>query len=118
MPFDVATEIETPAQRRARLIAALRAPLPVGFKWDFTDISYETECGTAGCALGLAALMWPDRAEMLLDGTLINDGQIAEFLDIPTKDVERIFYLFYLYDCDNSDVTPAMVVDALEAAGG
>ena len=43
----------------------LRGPLPVGHTWDFRFPYYETECGTAGCAIGVACVVWPSAARHL-----------------------------------------------------
>jgi hypothetical protein len=107
MPFDVATE--TPAARRARLIEALRAPMPEDFEWDFEEVSRETTCGTVGCAFGLSELIWPDY-----------DGG-HEWFGLTEKQSSDIFGVYSwpgsfdaFYGCQKNEVTSAMVADALE----
>jgi hypothetical protein len=89
MPFD-GTQIETPALRRAILVDALRHEMPTGFAWDFRKLYSDTGCGSEGCALGLASLIWPDHANMLL--SYQRTGEIAEFFGISARDAYRIFW--------------------------
>lgn len=51
MPFDVGND---KLINRALLIDALRT-LPPDFEWNFQRRLYATPCGSAGCAVGLAA---------------------------------------------------------------
>ena len=111
MPFDGTHE--TPTLRRARLIEALRAPMPDNFTWDFSDIRYHTDCGTAGCAIGLAMEIWPN------DRRIIHDYP-EKFFGITENEANRIFfscgnYKFAMNDVRPEDVRPEMVADALEA---
>lgn len=111
----------TPEQMKAnrkRLIAALRAPMPKGFHWDFREVSAPHECGTAGCAIGLAMEIG------LIDGEAgwPNPTMLASRLAIVTglshANSGRIF-LAYDSEYENvklSDVSPEMVATALEAA--
>jgi hypothetical protein len=113
---------ETPAMRLARLIAALRAPLPHAFRWDFNvicsqdyaddDVEGQHPCGTVGCALGLACQLWPE-----MRGTFqgISDEAIGAFFGISGDAAYDVFFgdaRFY-GPWQNDDVTPAMVADAL-----
>lgn len=69
MPFDASTPADTQAhtpvaQLRGRealayLATALEAPMPKGFAWDYTVIHERRDCGTVGCAIGLANRIWP-----------------------------------------------------------
>jgi hypothetical protein len=105
MPFD---GTETPALRRARLIEVLRSPMPNTWKWDFGVTEEEHECGTAGCALGLARQLWPE----MNDFHAIRDREAA-FFGI-TKD--QAFSVFFgPYRGCFASVTPEMVADRLEA---
>jgi hypothetical protein len=110
-------DILDPRANRARLIAALRAPLPEGFKWDFSVLLETTECGSAGCALGLAATIWPRYAEMLL-GWDTNAERATFFGLLGWREVDRIFFGGYngYSKISIHEVTPGMVADSLEAA--
>lgn len=115
MPFDGLTE--TPAIRRARLIEALREPMPARFEWDFCNIVSITKCGTAGCALGLANVIWPGAI-----GRLCNATVVGEFFGVTANDVDLVFYDCSIGELDRpyprwlrrDEITPAMVADALE----
>ena len=111
MPFD-GTE-NTPALNRTRLIAALRAPMPSGFRWWFPYFLVYDSCGTAGCAMGLAVTLG------LMSDT-DGDELLAKKLGLSESDVGHVFYneseeddaRFYGVAMDQ--VTPQMVADALE----
>jgi hypothetical protein len=117
MPFD-GTQVETPALRRAMLIEALRAEMPINFKWNFRVVRESYDCGSRGCALGLASILWPSAAGFLLDDTEIHDDLKASFFGIPIESVEDIFFFGGEHDhyyLGSTDVTPQMVAAALEA---
>jgi len=57
MPFDGR---DSATQRRLALIAALRGRMPRGFRWNYGMVLEQRWCGTTGCALGLASLLWPE----------------------------------------------------------
>lgn len=119
-----------PDERRRVLVAALRRPMPEGFGWNFDTLfrSYGNDgndlpegCGSVGCALGLASLLWPEEAETLPYG---GDSDVADFFGITSQDVDQVFYNGPIasgvrpYTSDNGhDITPQMVADALEAIG-
>ena len=45
-----------------QLSQALRQDMPEGFTWDYATVweqRFDVECGTVGCALGLASTLWP-----------------------------------------------------------
>ena len=63
MPFDGKDGQEPfpyiPGPEGLRMLArALRAPMPEGFGWDFGTKYQNDECGTVGCAMGLAKTLW------------------------------------------------------------
>lgn len=116
MPFDGTTE--TPAIRRARLIEALRAEMPEGFIWDFRHVAQKTDCGTAGCALGLACLIWPDDDHLPTPGHRATLNSVATFFGVDPITAYMVFFNPYYYGFhDYHQVTPAMVADALEKLG-
>jgi hypothetical protein len=96
---------------RAKLLAALRAEMPEGFKFDYrTVLAEKGRCGTVGCGIGLAyslgLIPYP------------NSREIGLALGIKNNAVEAIFYNGVTYGAprwDWSSVTPAMVADELEA---
>ena len=96
----------SPIERRKALIQALRALMPDHFKWKFTTVSDQHSCGTVGCALGLALVMWPEHGVF----------ETEDFFDLSIKQVNEVFYgCDKSYPSDANHITPAMVADALEA---
>jgi hypothetical protein len=96
---------ETPRERRSQLAAALRAPMPARFHWNFDCILDKDECGSVGCALGLASLLWNAPA-------VCNE----RFWGLSWEAYSTIFYgLGDAYiGIANSKITPQMVAAALE----
>ena len=103
----------TPALRRARLIDALRNEMPAGYTWDFSQAWDDS--GFRGCAVGLAALMWPSlrRAHR---GCVIRD-----FSKLLGLNEDQAFHVVgrdrgsHFDRTPAASITPAMVADALEA---
>ncbi len=111
MPLD-GTGYETAAGRRARLIEVLRREMPAGYTWDFGSAWTRDDCGTRGCALGLAVSMWPE----LYPET----DSVADHIGISHAEAWRIFGRApgCLWPKDwGSEVTPGMVADALGGLG-
>ncbi len=108
MPFD--STISLPALRRSILAEALRNDTE--WKWNF--------CDTAGCALGMAAAIWPEQYEIRTFGP--DTGPVrraAEFFGLNMMEASTIFGnspedAYVKYGCDQEDVTPQMVADQLE----
>lgn len=114
----------TPAQLEhlTKLIEALRKPMPQGFRFAMETVldrdEAHPECGTAGCALGLASVLWPE-----FDPFNINDR--CEFFGLTRDAVWAIFFgtttLWDLYGQRATakdifgDITPGQVADQLEA---
>jgi hypothetical protein len=110
MPFD--GNDTSPDINRRRLIDALRHELPPTFEWNFTTIATPADCGTAGCALGLAQIMWPHLEKAIAED---DDAAVAAFFGLPKEMVDEIFYGSDIYKCGMYEVTPGMVADAIEA---
>lgn len=106
MPFDgKEAQFETPALRRARLIEALRQPMPEGHTWDFDVLLNRHPCGTTGCALGVAKLIFGSDADVT--HTEFWGITEAQYGDLFTRDG-------HTYGVPVDEVTPAMVAEALE----
>ena len=97
-----------------RLVKALRLidghvqVTPRPHEWDFSLISDRTDCGTVGCAMGLAEVLWPDKRLMCA-------GNLAARLFPREKwtksfDFEKIFVPPVVFN----RVTPAMVADVID----
>lgn len=100
----------TPLERRRALITALRQEMPTGFKWNFIKILRARSCGSVGCALGLAQHLG------IIDNANDIDAKISNDFDMNQDQISAVFYNFMqFYPVTNSNVTPAMVADALEA---
>jgi hypothetical protein len=99
----------TPRERRAALCADLRGPL-TDWEWDFSLFS--NTCGAFGCALGRAKAI----------GLVTNRLDRTTSFDLTLDDANAIFGFGHwprqpsCYGVHSSQVTPAMVADALEAA--
>lgn len=119
--------------RRKTLAAKLREPM-VNFHWNFgtilekwMNLENPHQCGTKGCAIGYAALMWPTEfgLQEYVEKTkgvkcwdfYMRDEDMAEFFGMTKVDVEEIFYKANFYGVDENSVTPQMVADALDALG-
>ncbi len=116
MPLD-GIEI-SPDLRRRLLVEALRAPLPPKVHWDFMTVSDRHECGSYVCALGLAAIMWPEHEHILLGGYSESEKQAALF-GLDRRVAEGIFWGQhgrYANRRRRTSVTRRLVADALEKA--
>lgn len=99
---------------RKRLIEALRAEMPAGFKWDFATNLRHTTCGSVGCAIGLAKILG------MIENPYI--GSMAYALGIDRFDAKWTFApnddgidILPGYGVPWEQVTPQMVADKLEA---
>ena len=73
----------------AQLRDELRKPMPEGFEWDYSIIREPRHCGSAGCALGLGQIVWPEHAE-----TVFLDRVIAAiFFDLSPSEGIDLFCL-------------------------
>lgn len=111
MPFDPIPR-ETATERRARLIVALRQEMPPDFVWDFRQWLGKHECGSVGCACGLAVHL------RISKNTQID--AMATSLGMTVADAKRIFWpnpwhCVWTYGVVGYDhISPAMVANALE----
>lgn len=125
MPFDGAEEKVAARTRGYQLVEALKN-LPENFTWDYGEIYNENHptCGTLGCALGLAHVMWPRKINLPLTdqgrytGEPPNWKHYGDVLGISAGKAMGIFgsadyYGHFLYDW--SKITAPMVSDALKA---
>jgi hypothetical protein len=114
MPFDDNTILsyreETPLDRRRQLIAALRN-LPKEFEWNFVVARKKAECGSQGCALGLASILWPDKVHPEWPNFTAVGSQIG-LSQKATCHIMGLYGRFAGYP--RYSVTAAMVADALE----
>lgn len=89
------------------LAKVLRQSLPI--KWNFEYIEdSDPECGTSGCALGVAAVMWP---EFKID---YDSETFAKLFDMGESDFKEIFVFNDLYGKEYEDVTPTDVANAID----
>ncbi len=88
MPFDSGDE--SPSLRVSILVEALRGKMPDNFKFNFRTLLEEEPCGSVGCALGLAALLWPKHKKMLT--RCLDEPNQAKFFGISEEDVCKIFW--------------------------
>lgn len=81
-------------QRLALLAEALRHQLPERFKWNFATTYVREACGTTGCALGLAATMWP---ELRSRWATLRQEDIAELFGMGTPHLRALFLQSTIY---------------------
>ena len=77
------------------------------FEWNFEYVDgpvTKHDCGTAGCALGLAGLMWPGH-DRIFDFAESEKDQAALF---------PVFYQNYIYDKPWENVMAVDVADAID----
>lgn len=105
----------TPKERRQALAVALRASLPKGFRWDYSTWWNERrDCGTAGCAIGLAHLMWP-HAGLLDEDHAPNDSIIFDFFGMTEEQAAHCFWGPHPKTGMLRDITKKMVAARLAA---
>jgi len=119
LPTDEEFAALEPHQRLKALTRALRLDMPRWFRWDFHLVNDHQGCMTVGCAIGLAAALWPNT--MNLDYNIFNIfgfSQISPTLQrvfgLGEKDIRGIFtggFNEYRY---TRTVTPLMVARAIE----
>lgn len=117
MPFDsmpLDKEKQKARDRGFQLAHALRN-LPETHEWDFSFSGGKTKCGSIGCAIGLAYVIWPEFRE-----TRGNSELEAKFFGLEERPYIDVVFgygdWFQKNDSilDMSDVTPEMVADELE----
>lgn len=133
MPFDNATYKPLDRTRLAELAQALRHPLPEGFAWDMGYVyesakSYRMQaridpeghrplsegwCGSVGCAIGLAMILWPDFLPLAKD-EIYNYPKLSTFIDMPPDVAHSIFFSVNRYGDDFNAVRPEHVADAID----
>lgn len=105
-------------ENRRRTLAALRAPMPEGFKWAFDEIYKKTSCGSVGCAMGVMEELGivEIACSKFCANALGIPESVAYSIFLPRTDYEtgscEQTYLGLPYE----DVMPSMVADALERA--
>ena len=132
MPFDIA-EFQIPAESEEadpfdyrtfspgreglrKLAWVLRHPevWPKSHRWDFSQVLEKGSCGTAGCAIGVAAMVWPASLPFACLSPLCGDDQSLR------SEVEHIFLptgqgCHHLYGKSIMEVTPLDVADAIDS---
>lgn len=103
---------ETPTGHAALRVLSehLKREMPSDFEWDYYTVSKPTPCGTQGCAIGLAAELWPDKENLLLRRGL--EGR-SEFFDIPQEIVHEIFFNACRY-YRNVQIRPRQVAELID----
>ncbi len=126
-------KILPPGRTGIRVLAAdLRAQLPPNFIWDFRQTllnhddcpnlfeeTYHRSCGTAGCAMGYAQVLYSNITEFnLVEEHLDLEVEITDENDpnYGQTEADLLFYASEKYypGCTYSDITPQMVATALE----
>lgn len=128
MPFDgkdFDLEIDIYTLRRRKLCEALRKPMPEGFRFEWVEPNLAREdCGTVGCARGLAQIVFPElRARPLRDKSgnvvkwALHDDELAKFLGMSKGEADECFY--QEPDCEGpAAAQAAWVADKIEEVCG
>lgn len=106
-------------------VSAQLRNLPPTHEWDFTWVGgpKETDCSSAGCAVGLMRALWPEQCAPHLVGWKC----VSSIFELPRGGIETLFGLesgynvelledsaFY-YGKKYDDVTPHDVANAIDA---
>lgn len=119
MPFDLSPEFDplvfTPGREGLRKLAwVLRHPETwPKHEWNFGTIYESTSCGTVGCAMGLAAAMWPEHIGARPCTAILEDA-----LGIPEPALEKLFVSApteYYGGKRFTEIEPKDVADAIDS---
>jgi hypothetical protein len=121
MPFDSTPIFDpltfSPGREGLRKLARLlRHGMPAQFRWDFRTIGAE-ECGTHGCAIGLARAVWPEAREAMPGKAESWSREVADTFGMSHAKAYEIFFDPTTYRRRWGEmhlVTPADVADAIE----
>lgn len=104
MPFD---GVQLGHARLTKLSRLLRTgEFPASFTWDFEKYKEKTDCGTVGCALGLAHMIWPNDFRSLT--------RVEFFGTTYETDTKLFFNTNNFYGKLDAAVTPVDVADAID----
>jgi hypothetical protein len=118
-PQDIATNDLGIKRARLAFLASTLRNLKTDFPdhtWDFTAVERNRECGTCGCAAGVAQMLWPAAWDALMDNpsTSYYWGCMGEMLGISMDSAEYIFASRGDHR-ESRDVTPEEVADRIDA---
>ena len=132
MPFDSSTfpaadlapDLSRPTLRGLAWLLRHKGDRPEKFRWDFNNVLLprsftKFDCGTAGCALGLALLQWTDTPRHKIACPFVTQDWAQKAFGMTHEDVRDIFFnpkrpagLFY--GVLNDKVTASMVASAID----
>lgn len=87
--------------------------MPDGFVWNYASWFEKVHCGTTGCAIGLAHLIWPD-AKLIVAGAPSCE-RLCSFFGMTDDEAGGCFWTEHPGTGHLRDVTPGMVADRLDA---
>lgn len=97
--------------RQLAYVLRHREVWPPLHRWHYEHILYPTHCGTAGCAIGIAKLMWPGK----FPGSQYYIDQAARLFKMERRNADIIFAGAGLGKVEfMAQVTPAMVADEID----
>jgi hypothetical protein len=141
MPFDgtlnqrLPPDLTEPSLEGLAYLLRHKKLWPTYFKWDFLEIlttrrlshtrastlvafiaSAEVhDCGSRGCAIGLACLMWPRQFAGAWVSNSTMSKSVSRILGMPVSSVDAIFCDPSHYEIEPSaDVKPKMVANAID----
>lgn len=112
MPLDSTNWLQTETETKPDLskpslegLSWLLRHLPETHKWDFAMIGGQRSCGSAGCALGLAQVIWPEEYK--------KSGSAWAILPARLTTQAHLFSQL-AYGVSPQEVTPTMVADRID----
>ena len=94
---------------------------PQYFDWDYGKLLQFHDCGSAGCAIGLCAQIWPEefpKIECTPGQYMVLERIISKNFGMPHCETERIFYAPSIgggmYGKNRWDITPIDVANAID----
>ena len=107
MTHDMELTQDEQRENRELLLAFLRSPMPKGFHWDYTVIEQERSCGTIGCAIGLARLIF--------ENDYLQADELGELIGLGVADSRFCFENLHIeLGCAMYEITPKRVAEAIE----
>lgn len=90
---------------------------PAYFGWDYSHVQQEHSCGTRGCAIGLAAIMWSKEFGPVTNSRM-DVLTAADLFRMSRDDAHGIFWDAISYGVPYAvchiDITPEMVADRID----
>lgn len=119
MPFDASPEFDvftfSPGKEGLRKLAyVLRHPeMWRSHRWVYSVTEERNECGTSGCAIGVARCVWPEARSLLPTRVAGLEEHISAVFAMDEIDAERLF-LLGTFATQTNMITAEDVADAID----